>query len=222
MKELSPDDRPREKLVRHGPAALGDNELVALILGSGYRRTGALTVANELLNLRGGLHGLARSTCGDLVTVPGVGSVKAAQLVAALELGRRTLAHAPGARIQLRTPRDAAAYLLPAFGSRPVEHFGVVLLDSKHRVLRTAVVASGTLNTTIVQPRDVFREAMLGGAAAVVAFHNHPSGDPSPSPDDVELTRRLAAAGTLMGIDLVDHIVLGDARYCSFKEMGQL
>jgi DNA repair protein RadC len=222
MKELSPDDRPREKLLRHGPAALGDNELVALILGSGYRRTGALTVANELLNIRGGLHGLARSTCGDLATVAGVGSAKAAQLLAALELGRRTLAHAPGARIQLRTPRDAAAYLLPAFGSRPVEHFGVVLLDSKHRVLRTAVVASGTLNTTIVQPRDVFREAMLGAAAAVVAFHNHPSGDPSPSPDDVELTRRLAAAGTLMGIDLVDHIVLGDARYCSFKEMGQL
>jgi DNA repair protein RadC len=222
MKDPSPDDRPREKLLRHGPAALGDNELVALILGSGYRRTGALTVANELLNIRGGLHGLARSTCGDLVTVAGVGSAKAAQLVAALELGRRTLAHAPGARIQLRTPRDAAAYLLPAFGSRPVEHFGVVLLDSKHRVLRTAVIASGTLNTTIVQPRDVFREAMLAAAAAVVAFHNHPSGDPSPSPDDVDLTRRLAAAGTLMGIDLVDHIVLGDARYCSFKEMGQL
>jgi DNA repair protein RadC len=222
MKELSPDDRPREKLLRHGAAALGDNELVALVLGSGSRSSNALAVANELLNARGGLHGLARSACADLATVAGVGAAKAAQVMAALELGRRTLTHAPGARIQLRTPRDAAAYLLPAFGSRPVEHFGVVLLDSKHRVLRTAVVASGTLNSTIVQPRDVFREAVLGGAAAVVAFHNHPSGDPSPSPDDVELTRRLAAAGTLMGIDLVDHIVLGDARYCSFREMGRL
>jgi DNA repair protein RadC len=97
-----------------------------------------------------------------------------------------------------------------------------VLLDSKHRVLRTTVVAVGTLNATVVEPRDVFREALLGAAAAVVVFHNHPSGDPSPSPDDVALTRRLAAAGTLMGIDLVDHIVLGDARYCSFKEMGRL
>jgi len=96
------------------------------------------------------------------------------------------------------------------------------LLDSKHRFLRTTIVASGTLNSTIVQPRDVFREAMLGAAASVVAFHNHPSGDPTPSSDDVELTRRLRAAGVLMGIEMVDHIVLGDARYCSLKEMGQL
>jgi DNA repair protein RadC len=207
---------------RHGAAALGDNELVALVLGSGCAGAGALTVANALLATRGGLHGLLRSTGDDLARVAGVGSAKAAQLLAALELGRRTLAHAPGARVRLRTPREAAAYLMPAFGSRPVEQFGVVLLDTKHRVLRTTVVAVGTLNATVVEPRDVYREAMLGAAAAVVVFHNHPSGDPSPSPDDVELTRRLAAAGALIGIDLVDHIVLGDARYCSFRELGNL
>jgi DNA repair protein RadC len=222
MKELSPDDRPREKLLRHGAAALGDNELVALLLGSGFRGSDALRVANELLQIRGGVHGLARSTVGDLARVPGIGSAKAAQVLAALELGRRTLAYAPSARIQLRTPRDAAAYLMPAFGSRPSEQFGIVLLDSKYRVLRTTIVASGTLNSTIVQPRDVFREAVLAGAAAVVAFHNHPSGDPSPSHEDIELTSRLSAAGTLMGIDLVDHVVLGDARYCSLKESGRL
>jgi DNA repair protein RadC len=222
MKELSPDDRPREKLLRHGAPALGDNELVALVLGSGCRRTGALALANELLTTRGGLHGLVRSTCDDLVRIAGVGRAKAAQIVAALELGRRTLTHAPSARIQLRTPHEAAAYLTPAFGSRPVEQFGVVLLDTKHRVLRTAVLAIGTLNSTVVQPRDVFREAALGAAAAIIVFHNHPSGDPSPSPDDEELTRRLAAAGTLMGIDVVDHIILGDVRYCSLKEMGKL
>jgi DNA repair protein RadC len=222
MKHLSPDDRPREKLQRHGVAALGDNELVALVLGSGSGRTGALGVANEVLQARGGLHGLVRSACDDLARVAGVGLAKAARLVAALELGRRTLAHAPGARVHLRTPRDAATYLLPAFGSRPVEQFGVVLLDSKHRVLRTTIVAVGTLNTTVVEPRDVFREAMLGAAAALVVFHNHPSGDPSPSPDDVELTRRLVAAGQVMGIDLVDHIVLGDVRYWSFREMGRI
>lgn len=132
------------------------------------------------------------------------------------------MTHAPSARVRLRTPREAAEYLLPTFGARAAEQFGIVLLDSQHRVLKTTVVTSGSLNATIVQPRDVFREAILGAAAAVVAFHNHPSGDPSPSPDDVELTRRLAAAGALMGIDVVDHVVLGDARYCSFKEMGQL
>ena len=222
MKDLSPDDRPREKLLRHGAAALGDNELVALVLGSGRPRVGALGVANELLRTQGGLHGLVRSTSGDLARVAGIGAAKAAQLIAALEVGRRTLGHAPNARVQLRTPREAAAYLLPAFGSRPVEQFGVVLLDTKHRVLRTTVVAVGTLNTTVVQPRDVFREAVLGAAASVVVFHNHPSGDPTPSPEDVELTARMAAAGTLMGIDMVDHIVLGDTRYCSFKEMGRL
>ena len=222
MKDLAPADRPREKLVRHGAAALGDNELIALILGSGCRRTGALAVANELLAARGGLHGLVRSTCDDLARVAGIGRARAAQVLAAVEAGGRTLTRAPQARLQVRTPSDVAAYLLPSFGSRAVEHFGVVLLDTKHRVLRTTVLTVGSLNTTVVEPRDVFREAMLGAAAAIVVFHNHPSGDPSPSPDDVELTRRLAAAGALMGINVVDHIILGDVRYVSFREMGSL
>jgi DNA repair protein RadC len=222
MMGLAPDDRPREKLARHGVAALGDNELVAVVLGSGRRGRNALAMANELLAARGGLHGLVRSTCDDLARVSGIGRAKASQMLAALELGRRTLAHAPSARIQLRTPRDAATYLLPPFGSRPVEQFGLVLLDTKHRVLRTTVLAIGSLNATVVQPREVFREAAVGGAAAVVVFHNHPSGDPTPSPEDTELTRRLAAAGVVMGIDVVDHIILGDVRYWSFKEMGQL
>jgi DNA repair protein RadC len=222
VKELAPADRPREKLLRLGAPALGDNELLAVVLGSGHRGGNALAVANELLRVRGGLHGLARSSCGDLAAVRGVGTAKAAQVMAGVELGRRTLTHAPAARVQLRAPRDAAAHLLPAFGSRPVEQFGIVLLDSKHRVLKTSVIAVGTLNSTVVEPRDVFREALVGGAAAVVAFHNHPSGDPTPSPDDVELTGRLAAAGSLVGVPLIDHLVLGDARYCSFKEMNKL
>ncbi len=222
MKDLSPDDRPREKLWRHGAAALGDNELIALLLGSGSRRTTALAVANELLRSAGGLHGLARSTCTDLARVVGVGAAKAAQLLAALELGRRTLVRAPAARVCLGTPRAAAEFLLPRFGARAIEQFGVVLLDSRHRVIRTTLVAAGTLNSTIVEPREVFREAMLARAAAIVAFHNHPSGDPIPSPEDAALTRRLAAAGALIGIDLIDHIVLGDARYFSFREIGQL
>jgi DNA repair protein RadC len=222
MKELAINDRPREKLLTHGAAALGDNELVALVLGSGRRHLDALAMANELLAARDGLHGLSRSTAGDLARAPGIGPAKAAQILAAVELGRRTLTHAPRSRVQLLTPGDAVRYLMPTFGGRPAEQFGIVLLDTKYRVLRTTVLAIGTLNTTVVQPREVFREAALGSAAAVVAFHNHPSGDPTPSADDVDLTRRLAAAGILMGIDLVDHIILGDARYCSFKEMGRL
>jgi DNA repair protein RadC len=215
MKELSPDDRPREKLLRHGAAALGDNELVALVIGSGSRRGNAMTVANALLAAHGGLHGLARCTADDFVRIIGIGRARAAQVAAALELGRRALAHAPSARLLIRGPDDAAGYLMPRFGSRGVEQFGIMLLDARHRVMRTAVLAIGTLNSSIVEPRDVFREAAIGGAAAIVLFHNHPSGDPTPSPEDVALTRRLVAAGALIGIDVVDHVILGDTRYCS-------
>jgi DNA repair protein RadC len=129
---------------------------------------------------------------------------------------------APSARFPIRNAREAAAYLMPRFGSRRAEQFGVVLLDTKHRVMRTAIVATGTSNSAIVEPRDVFREAAVGGASAILAFHNHPSGDPHPSPEDVELTRRLVAAGVLMGIALVDHIILGELQYWSFSEGDQL
>jgi DNA repair protein RadC len=222
MKDLSADDRPREKLSRHGAAALGDNELVALVLGHGTRRVSALALANELLAAHGGLHGLTRCSCDDFARVAGVGRARAAQIVAAVELGRRTLSHAPSARVRIKDPHEAAAYLLPRFGGRAVEQFGILLLDTRHRVMRAAVLAVGTLNSSGVLPREVFREAAVGGAAAIVVFHNHPSGDPTPSPDDVALTRRLAAAGVLMGIDLVDHIIVGDQRYCSLKELREL
>jgi DNA repair protein RadC len=219
MKDLLPDDRPREKLLHHGAAALGDNELVALVLGNGSRRGNALSVANALLARHGGLHGLTRCGVDVFVRTAGIGRARAAQIVAALELGRRTLTHAPSARLRIRGPEDAAGYLLPRFGSRGVEQFGIMLLDAKHRVMRTAVLSIGTLNSSIVEPRDVFREAAVGGATAIVIFHNHPSGDPTPSPDDVALTRRLVAAGSIIGIDVVDHLILGDGRYATIKEM---
>jgi DNA repair protein RadC len=220
MKHLSPGDRPREKLRTHGTAALGDNELVALVIGQGSRRGDALTVANGLLAAHGGLHGLARCHADDLLSAAGIGAARAAQIVAAIELGRRALMRGGAARCQIRTPHDAADYLMPRFGGRTVEQFGILLLDMKHRVLRATILASGTLNSTIVEPRDVFRAAAIGGAAAIVVFHNHPSGDPAPSPDDVELTRRLDAAGLLIGIDVIDHMILGEGRYWSFKERG--
>jgi len=218
MKDLLPDDRPREKLRQLGATALGDNELVALVIGSGSRRGNAIAVANALLAAHGGLHGLARCTPDDCLRVAGIGRARAAQIVAALELGRRALAHAPSARLLIRGPEDAAGYLMPRFGSRGVEQFGIMLLDSKHRVMRTTVLSIGTLNSSAVEPREVFREAAIGGAAAIVLFHNHPSGDPTPSPEDVALTRRLVAAGSLLGIDVVDHLILGDVRYWSIKE----
>ena len=217
MKTVATYDRPREKLERLGAAALGDNELLAIVLGHGRARASALDLANALL-AAGGLAGLVRARHGELRKLPGIGAARAAQVLAAIELGRRTLARAGEIRPQLSSPRAVAEFLLPQFGNRPVEQFGVLLLDTKHRVLRASVLSIGTLDASIVHPREVFREAAAAGAAAIVLFHNHPSGDPEPSDDDVRLTERLMAAGVLMGIDVIDHVVLADVKYYSFRE----
>ena len=222
MKAIAPHDRPREKLDRLGAAGLGDNELLAIVVGHGSRQMSALDVANLVLDAAAGVHGLTRVSRDELGRVKGVGGAKAAQILAAVELGRRTLSRSPGDRVQFDGPEDVAAYLVPQYGSRSVEHFGIVLLDTKHRVLRTRVLSVGTLDASLVHPREVFREATLGGAAAIVLFHNHPSGDPVPSSDDVALTTRLVRAGDLMGVDVIDHIIVADACYCSFKETGRL
>jgi DNA repair protein RadC len=217
MKTVAAHDRPREKLERLGPSALGDNELLAIVLGHGRAHASALDLANAML-ASGGLRALMRSGHGELRRLPGIGIARAAQVLAAIELGRRSVMRVVEDRPQLRTPKSAAEYLLPQFGGRPVEQFGVLSLDTKHRVLRASILSIGTLDASIVHPREVFREAMTAGAAALVLFHNHPSGDPEPSEDDVRLTERLVAAGVLMGIDVLDHVVLADAKYYSFRE----
>lgn len=222
MKEIALHDRPREKLVRLGAAGLGDNELLAIVLGSGARRADVLSLANAILEAAGGLHRVPRIGHADLRHVHGVGSVKAAQVLAAIELGRRTLIRRPTARLRFESPRDLATYLLPQFGAKPVEQFGVVLLDTKHHLLRTTLVSIGTLDSSPAHPREVFREATAASAAAVVLFHNHPSGDPLPSADDCDLTVRLAQAGRIIGIKVLDHIILADTKYFSFKEAGRL
>ncbi len=222
MTGLVAHDRPRERLDRLGVDALGDRELVAIVLGHGAARRSALAIAQLILASTNGVHGLTRAGVAELVRVPGVGRAKAAQVLAAVELGRRTLTCAPAVKVQFGCPRDVAAYLTPRFGGGAVERFGVVLLDTKHRVVKAMVLSVGTLDASLVHPREVFREATTAGAAAVVVFHNHPSGDPTPSRDDIALTSRLVEAGELMGIALLDHVVLGESRYFSFKESGRL
>ena len=222
MKDVAPHDRPREKLQRLGVAALGDNELVAIVLGSGSRGCGALELANRVLERAGGLHGLTRAAVGQLHLVPGVGDARAAQILAAVELGRRTLVRGTADRPRLNTPRQLASYLLPQYGAGAVEQFGIVMLDTKHRVIRIKILSVGSLDTTVVHPREVFREATSACAAAIVLFHNHPSGDPTPSADDLVLTTRLVNAGDIMGIDVVDHLILADQRYFSLVEAGRL
>ncbi len=218
MKELAPQDRPREKLMRAGVAALGDNELVALLVGSGTRSRNALVVARDVLEVAGGPSGLARMGLDELTGVEGVGGSRAARLLAAVELGRRAMARPGRDRPRLGTPAEVAGHLVPLYGGHRVERFGLVLLDAKHRLIRTTILSVGSIDTSIAHPREVFREAALASASAIVLFHNHPSGDPQPSAEDVLLTRRLVRAGEVMGIDVVDHIILGDGRWFSFKD----
>ena len=221
MKDVAPHDRPREKLERLGPAGLGDNELLALVLGSGSRGRDALDLANRLIEQPAGCTGLTRLASASCGTSPGIGRARAAQVLAAVELGRRTL---------VRDWRSGRAWHRRVSwrrsscpnSARAVEQFGIVMLDTKHRVIRIKIVSVGSLDSTVVHPREVFREAAAASAAAIVLFHNHPSGDPTPSPDDLVLTTRMVSAGDIMGIDVLDHLILADQRYYSLVESGRL
>jgi DNA repair protein RadC len=211
-------ERPRERLARHGAGALSNRELIALLLGTGSARASAFDTAARLLD--GGIRGLAQRSLGDLETEHGLGRAKATRLLAALELGTRLASEGRTPQPVLRTPADTARHLLPRYSAGAVETFGVLALDVRHRVKREAVISVGCLTSSLVHPREVFQEAVVARAAALVLFHNHPSGDPEPSAEDVSLTRRLVSAGTLMGIEVLDHLVLGAGRYVSFKERG--
>lgn len=218
MKQLSPQDRPREKLARAGASALGDNELLAVVLGSGVRGRDALAVAREVLELAGGVYGLAHVQADELCQIAGVGAPRAARVLAAIELGRRAVISGGGDRPRLGTSAALGQYLLPLYGGYPVERFGVLSLDSKNRLIRSRIVSIGTLEASHAHPREIYREAAIASAAKIVLFHNHPTGDPTPSHTDVLLTRRLYNAGRIMGIELVDHIVLGNGCWYSFRD----
>jgi DNA repair protein RadC len=218
MIDLAPHDRPREKLEKNGAGALGDNELLAVLIGHGTSGRSALLLANQILTLAGGARGLTRLHRGQLAAIPGIGRAQASRVQAAIELGRRTLLTSSAARPRFTRPRDIAVHLLPEHGAHPVERFGVMLLDVRNRLLSTRLISVGSLDASVAHPREIFREALVAGAAAVVVFHNHPSGDVTPSKDDIELTERLRRAGDVVGVELIDHLILADAQYCSMKE----
>ena len=222
MKVLAPQDRPREKLARAGVTSLGDNELVALLLGTGVKGRSALTVAQDVLDAAGGVVGLLRTTADELRGVSGIGAPRAARLLAAVELGRRAVASQGHERPQFKKPSDIGRYLLPLYGGYREERFGVVMLDAKLRLIRAETLSVGILDASIAHPREIFRTAALASASAIALFHNHPSGDPAPSPDDLALTQRMAAAGELMGINVVDHVILGNGRWFSFRDAGMM
>lgn len=213
-------DGPRERIGSLGAAALSDAELLALLLRTGAARTGVERLAASLLARHGGLAGLARATPGELRRTAGVGPAKSASLLAALELGRRLATRRLEAGDPIRGPGDVHRHFHARLRDAPCEHFLVVLLDGRHRVMREVVASQGTLTASLVHPREVFRPALREAAAAVVLVHNHPSGDPTPSREDREVTARLARAGELLGIPVLDHVVVAERGYASLREEG--
>lgn len=220
IREIPADERPRERLARCGPDALSASELLAIVLRTGSGGQSALALAESLLARFGGLRPLAAATAAELSEVPGMGAAKAAQVQASMELGRRLMASAGEERPRIRSPRDVYTLLSPSLRDERREHFVVLLLDTRNGVMRHRTVSVGDLSSSIVHPREVFTEAIRHGAASLIVAHNHPSGDPVPSPEDAAVTKRLAEAGQLLGIELLDHIVLGDGRFVSLKERG--
>lgn len=219
---LGAGDGPRERLATLGPEALSDAELVALLLRTGDGRHDALALGARLLHHHGGLAGLAVGSVAELAREQGLGPAKSASLVAALELGRRMAARRLRSGDPVRGPADVFRHFHPRLRDARHERFLLVLLDGRHRMLREVVISQGTLTASLVHPREVFRPALREAAAAVVLVHNHPSGDPTPSREDREITRRLAEAGDLLGIPVLDHVVVAERGYASLREVGVL
>jgi DNA repair protein RadC len=220
IRELPETERPRERLAARGPGGLTSAELIALVWGSGSRGTSAVTLADEALARHDGLTGLARAADLELQAIPGVGSARAAQLAAAFELGRRLMADWPAARWTIRSPGDVADRLILQMGRLEREELRVVLLNTKNVVLRVATVYQGNVSSSLVRVGELFREAVRVNASGIILVHNHPSGDPTPSPDDLHLTAEALAAGRLLDIDLLDHLVIGHDAYVSLRDRG--
>lgn len=211
-------DRPRERLEALGAENLSDVELVALLLRTGGGGLDAVASAARLLAASGGLGGAARAAAADLVDAPGVGPAKSATLRAAFEIGRRLATRRLEAGVAVRGPADVHAHFHPRLRHATQERFFTVLLDGRHRVIRHALVSQGTLTASLVHPREVFRPALREPAAAVVLVHNHPSGDPTPSREDREITDRLVRAGEILGVPVLDHVVVAERGYSSLRE----
>jgi DNA repair protein RadC len=220
IRDLPMDLRPRERLAYAGAGALSTAELLAIILRVGGRGENVIRMAERLLAQFGGLAGLAQASYDELCLQHGMGEAKATQIKAALELGRRLLVAAPQERPQVRSPGDVANLLMLEMGLLEQEHLRTVLLDTKNNVQRVANVYAGSLNAAVVRVGEVFREAIRANSAAIIVVHNHPSGDPTPSPEDVRVTELIVEAGRLLDIEVLDHLIIGRNRYVSLKERG--
>lgn len=223
INDLPLQDRPREKMELYGAEALTDAELIAVLLRTGTADKSALALGEEM-TADGGLYrrlaGMTRLQ--ELMGIKGLGKAKAAAVLAALEIGKRLSSAKPFSKVHIGTPQDAAAFLMPRLRYAGKEQVAVVLLDAKNRVLGTEIISEGSLTESVVHPREVFQPAIMHHAASVVIAHNHPSGDPNPSREDRKVTSLLRQAGQTLGIPVLDHVIIGDGTYYSFKEYGTL
>lgn len=218
--DLHESDRPRERLANLGPQALTNAELIAILLRVGVKGESAVALGQRLLNSFGALTGLHRAPFADLKKQHGLGDAKAAQIKAAIELGRRLTLESPEERPTINSPADAAALVQYEMSAFEQEHLRVILLDRRNRVLETVEVYKGSVNSSQVRVGELFKEAIRKNASAMIVIHNHPSGDPTPSPDDVAVTRAIVHAGKLLDVEVLDHLVVGQGRWVSLKERG--
>jgi DNA repair protein RadC len=222
MKDMPADQRPRERLIREGSRALSDPELLAIILRTGSAQKTAVELATDVLSLFSGLKNLVQAGVEELSAIKGIGPAKAAQLKAALEIGRRVASASESDRPSVKAPEDAAVIVMEEMRHLDREHFCALLLNTKNQVLAKETISIGTLNSSVVHPRELYKAAIKKSAAAIILVHNHPSGDPTPSKEDREITRRLQDAGAIIGIEVLDHIIIGDNKFISFKARGMI
>ncbi|UCZ55355.1 DNA repair protein RadC [Bacillus shivajii] len=220
IRDVPKSERPRERLLREGAHALSNQELIALLLGSGTKNESVIQLSARVLQHFDGLRLLKEASVKELQDIKGIGEAKAVLLKAALELGKRIRQLPPEDRYVIKSPEDVAEFMMEEMRHLTQEHFVALYLNTKNQVIHKQTIFIGSLNASIVHPREVFKEAFRYSAASIVCLHNHPSGEPSPSHEDIEVTKRLTECGRLIGIDLLDHVIIGDKKYCSLKEKG--
>lgn len=222
IKDLPLDERPRERMKRLGAESLTNAELLAILLRSGTREETALQLAEKILAKVAGLRNLPDLTIEELQEIKGIGLAKAVQIKASLELGKRIATTLRDFHISITTPQDVAELCMEDMRYYDKEHFKIILLNTKNQVISTELISIGSLNASIVHPREIFTLPIRKSAAAIILVHNHPSGDPTPSNEDLKVTRRLCEAGRILGIEVIDHIIIGEGRFFSFREKGIL
>lgn len=219
IKSLPMDDRPREKLIKNGANTLSDSELLAIILGTGNKKESVINVSNKLFS-KYNVKSLSRLSIGTLKKELGIGDAKACQIIACFELGRRLARFKDDKKPLIKDAKSLAKIFIPEMSSLKKEHFKGIYLDSRKRIIREETIFIGSLNESVIHPREIFEIALNENAAALILLHNHPSGDPKPSSEDIEITKELVKAGDILGIPVLDHIIIGNQKYTSLREKG--